>query len=80
MNSIEANKAHCHPFLSLRLTPAIPEAIVDAYADEGCVETMGGTLISGVFSQGADRCFRGAIFEVFPQGLSFEITGHGRRR
>ena len=47
--------------------------IVDAYAADGCVQTMGNTLISGVFSRDQVAASAGGIFEVFPNGLTFTI-------
>ena len=47
--------------------------IVDAYAADGCVQTMGNTLISGVFSREQVAASAGEIFEVFPNGLTFTI-------
>ncbi len=49
--------------------------IVDAYAAEGSVQTMGNTLISGVFSREQIAASAGGIFDVFPSGLLFTITG-----
>jgi ketosteroid isomerase-like protein len=74
MNSIEANKNTVTRFFD-SLNAGDTQAIVDAYADEGCVETKGSTLISGVFDKEQIAASAGAIFEVFPKGLSFEITG-----
>ncbi|MCB1705867.1 MAG: nuclear transport factor 2 family protein [Halioglobus sp.] len=47
------------------------EYIVNAYADDGCVQTMGNTLISGVFNRDQIAASAGGIFEVFPAGLKF---------
>ena len=47
--------------------------IVDAYAADGCVQTMGNTLISGVFSREQVAASAGGIFEGFPNGLTFTI-------
>lgn len=74
MNPIEANKDTVTRFFDA-LNAGDTRAIVDAYADEGCVETKGTTLISGVFNKEQIAASAGAIFEVFPKGLSFEITG-----
>ena len=54
--------------------------IVNSYAADGCVETMGNTLISGVFSREQIAASAGGIFEVFPQGLKFtalSMVGEG---
>ena len=47
--------------------------IVDAYAADGCVQTMGNTLISGVFSREQVAASAGGIFDVFPNGITFTI-------
>jgi ketosteroid isomerase-like protein len=47
--------------------------IVDAYAEDGCLQTMGNTLISGIFSRDQVSQSAGGIFEVFPEGIRFEI-------
>lgn len=47
--------------------------IVDAYAADGCVQTMGNTLISGIFSREQVAASAGGIFDVFPSGLAFTV-------
>lgn len=57
-------------------------AIVAAYADDGYVQTMGQTLISGKFTKAQISAAAGAIFETFPQGILFRIsamTAEGER-
>jgi len=49
-------------------------AIVAAYADDGFVQTMGHTLISGKFTKAQITAAAGAIFESFPQGIRFTIS------
>lgn len=48
-------------------------AIVDAYAEDGVLTTMGHTLISGTFDKATVAAAAGSIFEVFPQGIAFEV-------
>lgn len=48
-------------------------AIVDAYAEDGVLTTMGHTLISGTFDKATVAAAAGGIFEVFPQGIAFEV-------
>tara|TARA_R110000823_G_scaffold210224_13_gene340565 strand:- start:24323 stop:24748 length:426 start_codon:yes stop_codon:yes gene_type:complete len=47
--------------------------IVNTYAEDGCLQTMGNTLISGTFERAQIAVAAGQIFEVFPRGLRFEI-------
>ena len=47
--------------------------IVDAYAADGCVQTMGNTLISGVFSREQVAASAGGILDVIPTGLTCTI-------
>ena len=49
------------------------EAIVDAYAQDGQLHTMGQTLISGSFTREQIAESAGRIYEVFPQGIRFDI-------
>ena len=58
------------------------DAIVEAYADDGTLHTMGQTLISGIYSKAQIAASAGSIFEVFPRGLQFEIidmVGQGNK-
>lgn len=48
-------------------------AIVEAYAEDGVLTTMGHTLISGTFDKATVTAAAGSIFEVFPQGIVFEV-------
>ena len=57
-------------------------ALVAAYADDGYVQTIGNTLISGRFTKAQISAAAGAIFENFPQGIRFTIsamTAEGER-
>jgi uncharacterized protein len=57
-------------------------SVVDTYTEDGCVQTMGTTLISGVFGKEHIAQSAGGVFEVFPKGLRFEIqtmTAEGER-
>lgn len=74
MNTAESNKATVTRFFEA-LNAGDVDAIVAAYAEDGCVQTMGDTLISGVFDR--DQIARSAagIFDVFPEGLRFHVQG-----
>ena len=74
MNTAETNKATVTRFFEA-LNAGDVNAIVDTYAEDGCVQTMGDTLISGVFDR--DQIARSAagIFDVFPGGLRFDVQG-----
>jgi ketosteroid isomerase-like protein len=57
-------------------------ALVAAYAEDGCLVTMGRTLISGKFTRAQIQAAAARIYEVFPQGLTFTIdamTAEGER-
>jgi uncharacterized protein len=70
MHDSESNKAIVTRFFEALNTGDV-DAIVDAYAADGCVQTMGNTLISGIFSKEQVAASAGGIFEVFPEGLTF---------
>jgi ketosteroid isomerase-like protein len=67
-----ANKAFVTHFFDA-LNKGDVEFIVDSYASDGCLQTMGSTLISGLFSREQIAASAGGIFDVFPQGLRFTV-------
>ena len=50
-----------------------PAAIVDSYAKDGYVQTMGTTLISGRRDRAQIAAFAEGVLEAFPEGLTFTI-------
>lgn len=79
--TIETNKAIMRDFIDA-MTRGDVDAIVNAYADDGRVVTMGQTLISGTFDTSHIASAAGRVFEVFPEGIRFvihEMTAEGDR-
>jgi ketosteroid isomerase-like protein len=74
MTTAETNKAIVTDFFQA-LNAGDVKTIVNTYADEGYVQTMGNTLISGVFDRNQIEHSAGSIFDVFPQGLTFALLG-----
>ena len=70
----ESNKAIVTGFFEA-LNSGDIDTIVNTYAEDGCVQTMGDTLISGTFSRDQIATSAGGIFDVFPQGLNFTVLG-----
>jgi hypothetical protein len=70
----ESNKAIVTGFFEA-LNSGDVDAIVNTYAVDGCVQTMGDTLISGTFSREQIAASAGGIFDVFPDGLTFTVLG-----
>jgi hypothetical protein len=70
-NNTESNKAIVTRFFDA-MNRGDVEFIVDTYAPDGYLQTMGNTLISGIFSREQIAASAGGIFEVFPEGLKFE--------
>ena len=70
MSNSETNKAFVTRFFEALNTGDV-DSIVDAYAENGGLQTMGNTLISGSFSREQIATSAGGIFDVFPQGLTF---------
>ena len=68
----EANKATVRKFFDAMNSGDV-DFIVDTYAEDGCLQTMGGTLISGTFPKEQIQVSAGSIFEVFPKGLKFKL-------
>jgi ketosteroid isomerase-like protein len=73
-NKCESNKAIVAQFFDA-MNRGDVSFIVDTYAADGCVQTMGNTLISGVFTREQIAAAAGGIFDVFPEGLRFNATG-----
>ena len=72
MSTETTNKALVAQFFQA-LNAGDVEAIVNTYADDGCVQTMGNTLISGISNKEQIAATAGGIFDVFPNGLTFEV-------
>jgi ketosteroid isomerase-like protein len=68
----EDNKAFVRKFFEA-MNAGDVDFIVQAYAQDGQLQTMGNTLISGIFSRDQIAASAGGIFEVFPQGISFTV-------
>lgn len=81
MSEIERNKELARKFFHALSTSNVPD-IVGAYADDGYVETMGQTLISGRFYKQQIEQAAGQVLGAFPNGIRFEIreiTAEGDR-
>lgn len=72
MSNSEANKAIVSRFFQA-LNDVDVSTIVNTYAADGCVQTMGNTLISGTFTRDQIEQSVNGIFDVFPQGLRFTV-------
>jgi ketosteroid isomerase-like protein len=72
MSEIERNKAVARKFFADMSSGNI-QGVVDAYAADGRVHTMGQTLISGVFGVDVIKQFAGQVLGSFPQGITFTI-------
>jgi ketosteroid isomerase-like protein len=80
-NEVERNKALARQFFDALTASDVP-AIVAAYADDGYVETMGQTLISGRSGKAQIQQAAGQVLGAFPQGIRFvihEMTAEGDR-
>jgi len=72
MSNSDSNKAIVTQFFEA-LNKGDVDTIVNTYAQDGCVQTMGATLISGIFSREQIADSAGGIFDVFPAGLTFTV-------
>ena len=70
----EANRAFVQRFFQA-MNEGDVEHIVNAYADDGCLQTMGNTLISGTYSKEQVRAAAGAVAHYDPQ--AGEEVQHG---
>lgn len=77
----EDNKAFVRRFFDA-MNNGDSQTIVDSYAQEGEVWTMGATLISGHYNKEQITASCDAIFDSFPEGITFTIdamTAEGER-
>jgi ketosteroid isomerase-like protein len=72
--SIEENKKVIADFLAA-MSRGDTEYILDAYADDGMLWTMGNTLISGQYNKAQIKEFADGIYDAFPNGLTFTVHG-----
>jgi ketosteroid isomerase-like protein len=72
MSNSESNRALVSRFFEA-LNKVDVDTIVNTYAQDGCVQTMGDTLISGTFTRDQIATSVSGIFDVFPQGLHFTV-------
>jgi len=50
-------------------------AILDAYADDGHLITMGNTLVSGTYSKADIKAAAATVLGMFPEGVRFTVHG-----
>jgi ketosteroid isomerase-like protein len=72
MDQLERNKQFARDFFAA-ISRGDTAYVVDAYTEDGSVQTMGNTLISGIFNKAQISAAAGAIFEAFPQGIQFTL-------
>ncbi|MEH6636328.1 MAG: nuclear transport factor 2 family protein [Halioglobus sp.] len=70
MSNSESNKALVSEFFAA-LNRGDTNTVINTYAVNGNLQTMGNTLISGTFSRDQIAASVAGIFEVFPKGLKF---------
>ena len=73
MNDLERNKQFARDFFAA-ISRGDSEYVINAYTEDGGVQTMGNTLISGFFDKSQIAAAAGAIFDAFPQGIQFTIA------
>jgi len=71
-STIESNKAVVKRFFDA-MNAGDVQLIVDSYAEDGCLQTMGNTMISGTFTKDQIAGSAGGIYDVFPEGIRFTI-------
>jgi ketosteroid isomerase-like protein len=72
MSTVEENRAAAQAFFDA-VNRGDTAAVLDAYAEDGRLETMGRTLISGVYNKSQIAATAGQIFQAFPKGLRFTV-------
>lgn len=74
MNSIDDNKARVGAFFEAMNSGDVA-AIAASYAEDGRLQTMGNTAISGVFNRAEITAAAAGIYQVFPDGIAFTVDG-----
>jgi uncharacterized protein len=72
VSETERNKALTRAFVDA-IGRGDTEAILESYAEDGRVITMGRTLISGTYPKAQIAALAGQVLQAFPQGLEFTI-------
>lgn len=72
MSEVEKNRALALKFFDAMARSDVA-AIIDALDDEGAIQTMGKTLISGVYNKEQLKKYSAAIFSSFPKGLEIKV-------
>ena len=81
MSEIERNKEIAKKFF-VSMSNGDIAAIIDSYAEDVKIYTMGNTLISGVSDKARAKEFAGSVLGAFPQGIRFvvhNLTAEGDR-
>lgn len=72
MSEIERNK-QCARDLFVAISRGDAQAIADSYAEDGVLQTMGHTPISGRYDRNQIRAAAAGVLDAFPQGLEFTL-------
>ncbi|CAB1369727.1 nuclear transport factor 2 family protein [Denitratisoma oestradiolicum] len=72
MSEIERNK-QCARDLFAAISRGDAQAIADSYAEDGVLQTMGHTPISGRYDRNQIRAAAAGVLDAFPQGLEFTL-------
>ena len=81
MSDIEANKQRTREFIEA-IGRGDAETIANTYAEDGQVQTMGNTAISGRYNKAQIREFAAGVLDAFPEGIDYTIlnmTAEGDR-
>ncbi len=81
MSETEQNKAAISKLFEA-MNEGDVETILNTYADDGYLHTMGRTLVSGKYTNEQSAGAAGHIFAIFPKGIKFTIidmTAEGNR-
>ena len=71
-SSVAANRRIVEAFIGA-LGRQDVAAILAAYHPEATIQTMGNTLISGLYPRDQIEAFAGGILEAFPEGIEYTV-------
>ena len=72
MSEEERNKQRARDYFDV-LDRNDTGALLDIFADDGVIEVMGDTLVSGTFAKDQILALAGTVLDTFPEGLKYQV-------
>ena len=72
MSELERNKKRTQDYFDA-LNRGDKDVLIDIFADDGVIEVMGNTLVSGTFTKEQILNLANTVLDTFPEGLRYEV-------